>query len=62
LRRGRSNPILLWSDPGHPTPGRATVKPPLIEHSFPLDQIEEGCRLFGERREGVLKVAFRPRA
>ena len=33
---------------------------PLLTHSFPLDQIQEGYRLFGERRGGVLKVAIRP--
>jgi alcohol dehydrogenase len=33
---------------------------PLLTHSFSLDQVQEGYRLFGERREGVLKVAIRP--
>ena len=33
---------------------------PLLTHSFPLDQVQEGYRVFGERREGVLKVAIRP--
>lgn len=33
---------------------------PLLTHSFSLDQIREGYSLFGERREGVLKVAIRP--
>ena len=33
---------------------------PLITHSFPLDRIAEGYQLFGERRDGVLKVAVRP--
>jgi threonine dehydrogenase-like Zn-dependent dehydrogenase len=33
---------------------------PLLTHSFPLDQVQEGYRLFGERRGGVLKVAIRP--
>ena len=33
---------------------------PLLTHSFSLDQIQEGYRVFGERREGVLKVAIRP--
>ena len=32
----------------------------LITHTFPLDRIEEAYRLFGERRDGVLKVALRP--
>ena len=33
---------------------------PLLTHSFPLDKIGEGYRIFGERREGVLKVAIKP--
>lgn len=33
---------------------------PLITHRFPLDQIVEAYELFGERRDGVLKVAIRP--
>lgn len=33
---------------------------PLITHSFPLDHIAEAYALFGERREGVIKVAIRP--
>ncbi len=33
---------------------------PLLTHTFPLDKIEEGYRIFGERREGVLKVAIKP--
>jgi len=33
---------------------------PLLTHTFPLQEIGEGYRLFGERREGVLKVAIRP--
>jgi len=33
---------------------------PLLTHSFSLDDIGEGYRLFGERRGGVLKVAIRP--
>lgn len=32
----------------------------LITHSFPLERITEGYRIFGERREGVLKVAIKP--
>lgn len=32
----------------------------LITHTFPLERIVEAYRLFGERREGVLKVAIRP--
>jgi threonine dehydrogenase-like Zn-dependent dehydrogenase len=33
---------------------------PLLTHTFPLDRISEGYRVFGERRDGVLKVAIRP--
>ena len=33
---------------------------PLITHRFSLDQIVEGYQLFGERADGVLKVAIRP--
>ena len=33
---------------------------PLLTHTFPLDRIEEGYRIFGERRESVLKVAIKP--
>jgi threonine dehydrogenase-like Zn-dependent dehydrogenase len=33
---------------------------PLLTHTFPLDRIVEAYSLFGERREGVLKVAIRP--
>ena len=33
---------------------------PLLTHRFSLDQIEDGYRLFGERVEGVLKVAITP--
>ena len=33
---------------------------PLLTHSFPLDQIREGYRVFGERLDRVLKVAIRP--
>lgn len=32
----------------------------LLTHSFSLDQIKEGYRLFGERSDGVLKVLVRP--
>jgi len=33
---------------------------PLLTHRFSLDQITEGYKLFGERRDGVLKVAIKP--
>ena len=33
---------------------------PLLTHRFALDQIGEAYALFGERRDGVLKVALRP--
>jgi alcohol dehydrogenase len=33
---------------------------PLLTHTFPLDRIAEGYRVFGERGDGVLKVAIRP--
>ncbi len=33
---------------------------PLITHSFSLDEIGEGYRIFGSRSEGVLKVVVRP--
>ena len=33
---------------------------PLLTHSFSLDGIGEGYRIFGERLDGVLKVAIRP--
>ena len=33
---------------------------PLLTHTFPLDRITEAYQLFGERREGVIKVAIRP--
>jgi alcohol dehydrogenase len=32
---------------------------PLLTHTFPLDRITEAYKLFGERREGVIKVAIR---
>lgn len=35
---------------------------PLLTHSFPLADIAEGYALFGDRRDGVLKVAVRPGA
>ncbi len=33
---------------------------PLLTHTFSLDEIGEGYRVFGERLEGVLKVAIKP--
>ena len=33
---------------------------PLLTHRFPLDRIGEAYALFGERRDGVLKVAITP--
>ena len=33
---------------------------PLLTHTFPLDDITEAYSLFGDRREGVLKVAVKP--
>ena len=33
---------------------------PLLTHTFPLDGIKEAYNLFGERADGVLKVAIRP--
>lgn len=39
--------------------GRVDFKP-LLTHTFALDQIGEAYELFGDRRDGVLKVAIRP--
>ena len=33
---------------------------PLLTHSVSLDDIKEGYRIFGERSDGVLKVAVKP--
>lgn len=33
---------------------------PMLTHTFSLDRIEEAYALFGERRDGVIKVAIRP--
>jgi alcohol dehydrogenase len=33
---------------------------PLLTHSFSLDHITEAYKLFGERRDGVIKVAIKP--
>ncbi len=39
--------------------GRVDLRP-LLTHHVALDEIAEGYRLFGERRDGVLKVAVHP--
>ena len=33
---------------------------PLLTHHFSLDEIKEAYRIFGERLDGVLKVAIKP--
>jgi len=33
---------------------------PLLTHTVSLDEIKEGYRIFGERLDGVLKVAVKP--
>ena len=33
---------------------------PLLTHTFSLDEIKEGYRVFGERIDGALKVAIKP--
>jgi len=33
---------------------------PLLTHRFSLDNIVEGYRLFGERLDGVMKIAIKP--
>jgi threonine dehydrogenase-like Zn-dependent dehydrogenase len=33
---------------------------PLLTHAFPLERIAEAYQLFGQRRDGVIKVAIRP--
>lgn len=33
---------------------------PLVTHTMPLDRLDEAYKLFGERRDGVLKVALAP--
>lgn len=39
--------------------GRLDLRP-LLTHAFRLDRIQEAYKLFGERGEGVVKVAVRP--
>lgn len=39
--------------------GRVDLRP-LLTHTFPLDRITEAYELFGERRDGVIKVAIKP--
>jgi threonine dehydrogenase-like Zn-dependent dehydrogenase len=33
---------------------------PLLTHSVSLDEIAQGYKIFGERLDGVLKVAVKP--
>jgi len=33
---------------------------PLLTHTFPLEKIGDAYELFGERQDGVLKVAIKP--
>jgi alcohol dehydrogenase len=40
--------------------GRRVDLTPLLTHTFSLDEIAEGYRIFGERLDGVLKVAIKP--
>jgi alcohol dehydrogenase len=39
--------------------GRLDLRP-LLTHTFPLDRITEAYKLFGERRDNVIKVAIKP--
>lgn len=39
--------------------GRLNLEP-LLTHTFSLDRITDAYQLFGERRDGVIKVAIRP--
>ncbi len=39
--------------------GRLELRP-LLTHTFPLDQITEAYKLFGDRKGGVIKVAIHP--
>lgn len=40
--------------------GKRVDLTPLLTHRFKLDDIRDAYALFGERREGVIKVAIRP--
>jgi alcohol dehydrogenase len=40
--------------------GRRVDFTPLLTHTFSLDEIKEGYRIFGNRLDGVLKVAIKP--
>jgi len=40
--------------------GRRVDFTPLLTHTFSLDEIKEGYRVFGERIDGALKVAIKP--
>lgn len=40
--------------------GRRVDFTPLLTHTFSLDEIKEGYRIFGDRLDGVLKVAIKP--
>jgi alcohol dehydrogenase len=33
---------------------------PLLTHAFSLEDIQEAYAVFGERRQGVIKVAIKP--
>ena len=39
---------------------RADLRPTMIAHRFKLDQIKEAYELFGNQRDGVIKVAINP--
>lgn len=39
--------------------GRVDLKP-MVTHRFRLEQIEAAYELFGQRRDGVLKIAITP--
>ena len=33
---------------------------PFLTHTYPLGRITDAYKLFGERRDGVIKIAIRP--